>query len=140
MWVLYAFLAAMFAAGVAIAGKLGLQTVDSTFASTIRAVVMAGFLLVVSFALQKFTTQHLQSLSSKDILLITLSGILGALSWIFYFAALRYGPASPVVAIDRLSIVFVLLLAALFLGESLNARSLFGGALMVAGAILISLK
>lgn len=140
MWVIYALLAALCAAGVAIAGKLGLQTVDSTLGATIRAVIMAALLVIVSLVLRKFDSHHLQELSTKDLLLITVAGLFGAMSWLFYFAALRYGPASPVVAIDRLSLVFVLFLAALFLGESLTARSLLGGALMVGGAILISLK
>lgn len=140
MWVIYALLASVCAAGVAIAGKLGMQTVDSTLASTIRAVIMAGLLVMVSLVMRRFDPHHLQQLSPKDLILITVAGVFGALSWLFYFAALRYGPASPVVAIDRLSLVFVLFLAAIFLGETLTARSLIGGALMVGGAILISLK
>ena len=69
---------------------------------------------------------------------IVLSGLAGAASWVFNFLALREGPAGPVQALDRLSLIFTLLLAAIFLAERLTGRILLGGALMVAGALLIA--
>lgn len=140
MWIIYAFLSAITAALVAIFGKLGLKNVDSTLATTIRSVIMALFLVCVSLALKKFQGFSLNSLSSKDWLLIVLAGIAGALSWLFYFFALKIGPASQVAVIDRLSLVFVILLSALFLGESLTLKVALGTILMVLGAILIVLK
>lgn len=140
MWIIYAFLSAITASLVAIFGKLGLKNVDSTLATTIRAIIMALFLISVSLALKKFQGFSLSSLSSKDWLLIVLAGIAGALSWLFYFFALKIGPASQVAVIDRLSLVFVILLAALFLGESLTLKVVLGAILMVIGAILIVLK
>ncbi len=140
MWLLYALLSAIFAAGVAIVGKLGLKNIDSTLATTIRAVVMAVFLLLVSFSLKKFRAFNVHSLSDKDWLFIVAAGIFGALSWLFYFFALKHGPATPVAAIDRLSLVFVMCLALLFLGEQFSLRILIGVLMMAAGAILISLK
>ncbi|MEK7465697.1 MAG: EamA family transporter [Patescibacteria group bacterium] len=140
MWLLYAFLSAIAAALVAIFGKLGLKNIDSTLATTVRSVIMAGFLILVSVFLKKFNGFSLQSFSSKDWMWITLSGVAGALSWLFYFFALKYGLVSKVVAIDRLSLVFALTLAAFFLGESLGWKTISGAVLMVGGAILISLK
>jgi len=140
MWVLYAFFSALGAAGVAIVSKIGLKNLDSTLATTIRSIIMALFLLAVSFSLRKFNGFHLNVLSNRDWLLIVLAGIFGALSWLFYFFALKTGPATPVVAIDRLSLVFVFVLALLFLGEAFSAKALVGVLLMVAGAILISIK
>lgn len=140
MWLFYAFLSAIFAAGVAIVGKLGLKNIDSTLATTVRSVIMAGFLVLVSLALRKFNGFNFQSFSNKDWLFIILAGIFGALSWLFYFFALKNGPVTPVVAIDRLSMVFVFILALLFLGEAFSWRALVGVVLMVGGAILISLK
>lgn len=140
MWLIYALLSAVFAAGVAIAGKLGLKNLDSTLATTIRSLIMALFLLLVSLFLRKFQGFHLGNLSSKDWLLITLAGIFGAMSWLFYFFALKNGPATPVAAIDRLSLVFVFVLAMVFLGESFSFKALLGVILMVAGAIIISWK
>lgn len=140
MWLLYAFLSAIFAAAVAIFGKLGLKTVDSTLATSIRAIIMAIFLFFVALTMRKFNGFNFNDLSGKDWVLITLSGIAGALSWLFYFFALKYGIAGKVVAIDRLSIVFVILLAALFLGEGLTWRSVTGAILIAGGAYLITLK
>src|SRR3989338_1760571 len=130
MWLLYAFLSAFTAALVAIFGKLGMKNIDSTLATSIRAIIMAGFLFFVSLVFRKFNGFTFSSLNNKDWLLITLSGIAGALSWLFYFFALKYGGAGKVVAIDRLSIIFVILLAALFLGEGLTWRSIVGSVLI----------
>lgn len=140
MWVFYAFLSAIFAALVAIFGKLGLKNIDSTLATTIRAIIMASFLFLVSLGLGKFNNFSAGNLNGRDWLLITLSGVAGAISWIFYFLALKYGLAGKVAAIDRLSIVFVIILAAIFLGEGFGWKVALGSALVAAGAILITLK
>ena len=140
MWLIYAFFSSITAALVAIFAKIGLKDIDSTLATTIRAIIMALFLFVVSFSLKKFEGFSINSLSSRDWLLIILAGISGALSWLFYFLALKYGFVSKVVAIDRMSLVFAIILAALFLGEALGWKSVLGAALMVLGAILITLK
>jgi len=68
---------------------------------------------------------------------IVLSGVAGALSWLFYFFALKTGPAGGVVALDRNSVIFVIILAALFLGEGLTWNSVLGGILIACGAIFI---
>jgi transporter family protein len=72
--------------------------------------------------------------------LIVLAGVAGALSWLFYFAAIKYGFASGAAAIDRLSIVFVVFLAALFLGEALGWQSVLGAILIAGGAYLITVR
>lgn len=140
MWLIYAFLSSITAALVAIFAKLGLKGIDSTLATTIRSIIMAAFLVLVSFFLKKFEGFSLKTFSSKDWLLIILAGISGALSWLFYFLALKTGTATKVVVIDRLSLVFVVIFAALFLGEKLGWRAVLGALLMIAGAILITLK
>lgn len=137
-WILYSLLAAVFAAGVAIFGKLGLKDVDSTLATTIRSVVMAVFLLTVTLSLHKFDL--VKNIGSKTLTFIVLSGVAGALSWLFYFLALKYGPATGVAALDRMSVVFVIILAAVFLGESLTTKSVIGGLFLVVGAILLVIK
>lgn len=137
MWILYALLSASFAAAVAIFGKLGLTNVDSTVATTVRAIVMAIFLTIVVFALQKVSL--IKTLDNKALTFIVCSGVAGALSWLFYFLALKTGPATPVAALDRLSIVFVALLAALFLGEALTLKTIAGVLLIIGGAVLLVL-
>jgi transporter family protein len=140
MWIIFALLSALTAALVAIFGKLGLKSIDSTLGTTIRSIVMATFLILTSLFLGKWKHFTWGSLSGKDWWLIVLAGLAGALSWLFYFFALKSGEATKVVALDRLSIVFVVLLAAIFLSEGLTWKSLAGAALMVSGAILISLR
>jgi bacterial/archaeal transporter family protein len=139
VWLAYAILSALGAAGVAIFAKLGLQQIDSTLATTIRAIIMSGFLVIVSIFLGKFQNFDFSTLGTKEWLLIAAAGVSGALSWIFYFLALKLGPADGVVSVDRLSIVLVVILAAIFLGEAITPKIAFGAAMMVAGALLISL-
>jgi transporter family protein len=139
-WLIFAFLSSITAALVAIFGKMGLRQVDSTLATTIRSIIMAIFLILVSFSLKKFQGFSLKSFSSSDWILIVLAGISGALSWLFYFFALKTGLATKVVVIDRLSLVFVIILAAIFLGEHLGWRAVIGALLMITGAIIITLK
>ena len=83
MWVLYAFLAAGFAALVAIFGKIGLKGIDSTLATTVRGIIMALFLVCVAFAMRKFDGFSLHSFTGREWVFIILAGIAGALSWLF---------------------------------------------------------
>ena len=138
MWIGYALLSAIFAAAVAILGKIGLKDVDSTLATTIRAAVMAVFLLGTAAVLQKFSL--IKTVGNQTLTFIIFSGVAGALSWLFYFLALKYGPATGVAALDRLSVVFVVILAAMFLGEAFTVKSVAGLAFLILGAILLVLK
>lgn len=137
MWIIYAILSAITAAGVAIFAKLGLKQIDAVLATTIRSLIMAGFLILVSLLLKKFDGFSPSSWSGREWGLIALAGASGAVSWIFYFMALRSADASRVAAIDRTSLVFIALLAAVFLGEQLQAKAIFGIVLIVIGAILM---
>ncbi len=140
MWIIYAFISSIAAALVAVFAKLGLKEIDSTLATIVRSMIMALFLVATGFFLKKFEGFSLGSFSQKDWILIVAAGIAGAISWLFYFLALKSGPATATVAIDRLSIVFVVILAALFLGEAFGWKSALGALLMVLGALLIVLK
>ncbi|CAN5290008.1 EamA family transporter [soil metagenome] len=139
MWLPLAFGSAIFASLVAVFGKLGLKNIDSTLATTIRATIMAIFLIGLSLILKKFDGFNLHTLGGKDWTLIILSGIAGAISWLFYFAALKYGLASHVASIDRLSLVFIVVLSILFLGEGFDWKVVGGAILMVVGAVIITL-
>ena len=137
MWLLLALLSAVFAALVAIFGKIGLKNVDSTLATTMRALVMFVFLFVVTLSTGQLG--GLGTINNRALKFIIFSGIAGALSWIFYFAALKLGRTGQVASIDRLSLIFTIILAALFLGEKLTIASVVGALLMIAGALLITL-
>lgn len=138
-WLIFALLSALTAALVAIFGKLGLKGIDTNTATAVRAVIMAAFLMGV-IALQGKLTQISSVISNRDAFtFIILSGVAGALSWLFYFLALKYGQVSQVAPIDRLSVVFAIVLAVLFLGENISLQAGIGAALIAAGAIMIAL-
>lgn len=136
-WVIYGLLSALFASLVAIFGKLGISGIDTTLATTLRSIIMAAFLVVVALATNRL--HGLDTITTRTWWYIGAAGIAGALSWLCYFFALKNGPASSVAALDRLSVVFVVILAALFISEKLTLYKLLGSALVVVGAILISL-
>ncbi|MEK7162733.1 MAG: EamA family transporter [Patescibacteria group bacterium] len=137
-WIIFAILSAIFAALVAIFGKIGIQNIDSVLGTTLRSFVMFSFLAATSIFLGK--ANLFSTIDKKALFYIILSGVAGAISWLFYFFALKGGPVSSVAAIDRLSVVFVVILAFLFLGEKLTGQSILGAALLIIGAILLTLK
>ncbi len=137
-WILYALLSAATAALVAIFGKIGISHIDSTLATTVRAIVMAGFLVLAATVLGKWKMAGM--IDRHALTFIVLSGLAGATSWFFYFLALKSGPAPGVAAIDRLSVVFVLILAVLTLGDHLSWKSGLGAVLLTSGAILMAIK
>lgn len=137
MWILYALGAAITAALMTIVGKIGLKNIDPTFATGIRSFFMFVFMvMVVGFSgkMKNFST-----LDKNALLAIIVSAVFGALSWLFYFLALKDGSANKVAAIDRTSIVFIILLSTLFLADKLTIKTAIGGLLIAAGAIAIIL-
>lgn len=138
-WLLYALLSALFASLIAIFGKLGLANIDANSATTIRAIIMALFLIGVITIQGKW--HHLATIVSnrQALLLIALSGIAGALSWLFYFLAIQHGPVSKVAPIDKLSVVFSVILALILFQESISTPALFGVILITVGTLLVAL-
>lgn len=136
---IYALLSAIFAALVAVLGKIGLQHLDANTATAIRAVVMAIFLVGVVFAQNKQGLIQEVLSNHKALLFIILSGIAGALSWLFYFMAIKKGHVSQVAPIDKLSVVFAVILAAILLGEKISLLSGAGILLITIGALLVAL-
>lgn len=138
-WMLYAFLAALSAAVVGVLSKIGIVGIDSTVATTIRGLSIAVFMGGAALLLGKF--EGVMQTSPKTILFIVLTGIFGGLSWLWGFMALKAGgDATAVNAIDRLSLVFLLVLAVLFLGESFTWAKFSGVLLIIAGTLLVTLK
>ena len=137
-WLTWALLSAVFAAATAILAKIGITGVDSNLATAVRTTVV----LVFAWAVVPLTTRYsaVATLSGRTLLFLTLSGLATGLSWLCYFRALQIGEASKVTPIDKLSVVFVLVFAALFLGEALTAKTMLGGALVAAGAVVLALK
>jgi transporter family protein len=140
MWIVYAVISAVAAALTAIFGKIGLQGVDATQATIVRGVIMAAVLVIGGAALGKLSGFSFSNLGNRAWVFIILSALAGAASWLVYFLALKTGPASAVAVIDKLSVVIVIIFAALFLGEAFTAKSLLGVILTVAGTLLIIFK
>ena len=135
-WFYWALLSAGFAGATAVLAKLGVEKVDSNLATAIRTTVVLVFAWGVVLATR--TVGALPGLSRRTWLFLTLSGLATGLSWLCYFRALQLGPASKVAPVDKLSVVFVLLFAAWFLGEPLTWKTGLGGALITAGAVVLA--
>lgn len=135
MWKYYALLSALFAALTAIFAKIGVKNINSDLATAIRTVVI----LFVAWGIV-FFGNHLQGvreLTRTNWIFLILSGTATGLSWIFYFKAIQLGEVSRVAPIDKLSVVFTILLAFLLLKEPLTPRIILGGLLITAGAIVM---
>jgi transporter family protein len=134
-WWLYALGAAFFAALTAIFAKIGVADVDSDLATAIRTVVI----MIIAWAIVfwRGVGGGITELSSRTLTFLVLSGIATGLSWLCYFRALQLGPAGPVAALDKSSLILVVLFAALFLGEPLTWKSVTGVALITFGTLLL---
>ncbi|AMO48565.1 Permease, drug/metabolite transporter superfamily [Enterobacter sp. FY-07] len=138
-WLIYALLSAVTAALVAIFGKIGLQHLDANTATAIRAVVMALFLVGVVVVQGKLSLVATVLADKKALLFVVLSGVAGALSWLFYFMAIKSGNVSRVAPIDKLSVVFAVILALVLFGEKVSLVAAAGVALITAGALMVAL-
>ncbi|HWR09677.1 EamA family transporter [Sporomusa sp.] len=139
LWLIFALLSAVTAALVAVFGKLGLQSIDANTATAIRSVIMAVFLILVVAGQGNLKQIPVILADKRAITFIALSGVAGALSWLFYFLALKFGKVSQVAPIDKLSVVIASVLAVTLLGEKISALSGIGIALIAVGAIFVAL-
>ncbi|WPX07766.1 EamA family transporter [Anaerocellum danielii] len=139
LWLIFGLLSALFASLVAIFGKIGLKGIDTNVATAIRAVIMAAFLIIVVAFQGRLSKVSDVFADKKAILFIVLSGVAGAMSWLFYFLALKNGKVQQVAPIDRLSVVFAIVLAAIFLGEKVSFYTAIGVLLIAAGSIFVAL-
>jgi transporter family protein len=137
-WLTWSLLSAVFAAATAILAKIGVAGVDANLATAVRTSVVVLFTWLLAYATRQ--AGGFQQLSHKAWLFLALSGLATGLSWLCYFHALQVGPASRVAPVDKLSVVLVILFAALILGERLTWAKGVGGILIVAGAITIALE
>ena len=137
-WQMWAFLSALFAGLTAVLAKVGVAGIDSNLATAIRTTVVGVFAWLLAWSISR--PWHLEALSGKTWTFLTLSGLATGLSWICYFRALQLGEASRVAPIDKLSVVLVIVLSVVFLGERLNLRESAGAGLIVVGALLLAWK
>jgi bacterial/archaeal transporter family protein len=138
MYIIYALLGAVMASMGTIFAKLGLKGIDANLLTAIRGIVMAIVVSIAALSFGKLSMTAINSLSSKQWLFVALSGLGGALSWIFFYQALAFGPTVTVTVIDKLSVVFTAILATLVLSEGITIQASIGLGLVFLGTLLVS--
>lgn len=137
-WQAWALLSAVFAALTAIFAKIGIENVNSDFATFVRTMV-----ILLAIALMLFLTGNWQApatVSGRSWLFLVLSGLATGASWLCYFRALKLGNAAQVAPVDKLSVVLVAFFAVFFLGERLSSAHWVGVCMVGGGAVLLALK
>jgi transporter family protein len=135
-WPFWAVLSAGFAALTAIFAKIGVENINSDFATFLRTLVVIAVLALMLTALGEW--RPLGAIAPRTYLFLALSGLATGASWLCYFRALKLGDAARVAPIDKLSVVLVAIFGVMFLGERLSAPNWLGVALIAAGAVLVA--
>lgn len=135
-WMVYAFASMAFAGFTSVIAKLGLAGISADLGLAIRTCFV--FVFVLMFAAAVVPVAEIGTLTSRNMLWLGVSGATTALSWVFYYKAIKMGEVSTVALIDKGSVVVALVMAWLILGETLTAAKLGGCALIVAGLLVIS--
>jgi bacterial/archaeal transporter family protein len=135
-WQFWALASAGFAALTAIFAKIGVENVNSDFATFIRTIVILAVVAAILAATRQY--QPLGAISGRTYLFLVLSGLATGASWLCYFRALKLGDAARVAPIDKLSTVLVAVFGVAFLGERLSALNWFGVLLIACGALLVA--
>ncbi len=135
-WQFWALLSAGFAALTAIFAKIGVENVNSDYATFVRTIVILTMLGAILYASGAW--QAPSSVSGRTYLSLLLSGLATGASWLCYFRALKLGDAARVAPLDKLSVVLVAVFGVLFLGERLSLTNWLGVAMMAGGVILLT--
>ena len=137
MWLILALLSAIFAALTSILAKVGIDGVNSNLATAIRTMVV----VVMAWGMVFLTNAQsgIMEISKKSWIFLILSGLAIGASWLCYYRALQVGEASKVVPIDKMSVVFTLILAFVFLHEKFTVKSMLGCILIAAGTLVMVL-
>lgn len=136
-WMFFALGSAFFAGLTALFGKMGVENINSNMATFLRTIVI----LFVSAAVVSINSewQRVDKLSTRTLIFLTLSAIATGFSWLCYYRALQLGHIAQVASVDKLSVVFAIILAALFLSENITWQTALGALLIVSGSIVIAL-
>lgn len=137
-WPFWALASAVFAALTAILAKVGIEGIGSNLATFIRTVVILAFAGLILTVAGEWRAPG--SIAPRSWLFLVLSGLATGASWLCYFRALKLGEAAKVAPVDKLSVVFVAIIAATFLGEKLSPLNWLGVALIAAGAVLVAVR
>ena len=135
-WQVYALGSAFFAGLTAILGKAGVAGINSNLATFIRTLVILAF--SATWITARGEWERVDNWASRGTLFLVLSGLATGGSWLCYYRALQLGPASKVAPVDKLSVAFAIVLAVIFLGETLTWRTALGGCLVIAGSLVLA--
>lgn len=137
MWLPFAVCSAVFAALTSILAKIGIEGVNSNFATAIRTLVVLAMAWIMVFVTQE--QSGIAAISKKSWIFLILSGLATGASWLCYYRALQTGDASKVVLVDKMSVVITIVLAFIFLHEKVSVKSIVGALLITAGTIVMVL-
>lgn len=137
MWILFALLAAVSAAIVTTLSKAGVKNIDPSLAFAVQAVLII-FISWGVVAIQGNIPQ-VKQIDGRTWAYLIVAGVFTTASSLLTFRALKLGDASQVNPLERLSLVFAILFAVLFLKEKINWQIIVGALLMAGGAVLITL-
>jgi transporter family protein len=135
MWWIYALLSAFFAALTAIFAKVGIKGVDTDLATAIRTVVI--LLIAWAIVIFKGGASSIGGLTRQNWTFLVLSGCATGLSWICYFKALQLGKVSQVAPIDKLSVALAIILAVVFLKETVSIKQAIGALMIIGGSVVL---
>lgn len=136
-WFYFALGSAFFAGLTALFGKIGVSNINSNLATFLRTIVVV--LFSGGIVLMTGAWQNPAKIPGKTLLSLILSAVATGASWLCYYRALQLGPASRVAPVDKLGVVFAILLAFIFLGEKVDFKTISGAALIVTGVLVIAL-
>ncbi len=137
-WFFWAVLSACFAALTAIFAKVGIEGIDSDFATLFRTVIIV--FVLAAFVAYTGKWSDPRALSSRNLLFLSLSALATGASWVCYFRALQAGDASKVAPVDKFSLVLVAVFAYAFLGERPSVRDWLGIGLVASGVLVLAFK
>ncbi|MDD5214196.1 MAG: EamA family transporter [Methylococcales bacterium] len=137
-WIFYAFLSMFFAGFTSVVAKQGLAGISAELGLTVRTVFV--FVFVVLFGMSVIPTSDISLLRKENFIWLGLSGVTTALSWIFYYKALKFGDVATVALIDKGSVIVAIFLAWLILKEVITLRVILGASLMLLGLFVITKK
>lgn len=135
MWLILSILSAFFAAVTSILAKIGIENVNSNLATAIRTLVVVIMSWLIVFITNAQTGIH--DISNKSRLFLILSGLATGLSWLCYYAAIKSGQVSKVVAVDKASVILTFIMAFIFLGEKFTQKSIIGAILIGIGTFIM---
>lgn len=135
-WTFFALLSMLFAGFTSVIARFGMKNLPSDVALAFRTIIV--FVIVLANAIifhQAYS--DLKNTSKTNLILLGISGLTTAFSWIFYYKAIKEGPVSYVASIDKASLVVTLILSFILLKEPMSPRVLIGAGLILVGTLVL---